>query len=247
MAEKLDPFSSRLVLMANAIYRRDVNTVGDAMCALRGLPRFDLRFAVFCLFRRVPAYGCRIENDLRAEQAGDAGCLRVPLIPADQYADGREARLPDAKTARWLSIVRESRVPRREVVFLVKERIVGDVHLSVYAQQLAVSIYDRCRIAIHASRLPLENRCDYDDLELARELLQRADRCSRNGFCEIEPLGLLRLAEVGSVEQLLKADDLSAAIRGFAHSCHGARDVVRHVVSYGFLDQTDSERRFSHC
>jgi hypothetical protein len=59
-------------------------------------------------------------------------------------------------------------------------------------------------------RLPLEDRNDEDDLEILRQRLQRRDGRSRDGLGQLEPLTLLRFAEVLAVEELLQADDLCA-------------------------------------
>ena len=45
-----------------------------------------------------------------------------------------------------------------------------------------------------------------------------------NRLGEVEALALLRFAEVRRVEELLEADDLRAARRGFANALDGRRD-----------------------
>ena len=72
----------------------------------------------------------------------------------------------------------------------------------------------------------------------------RVDRRSGDRLREIEALGLLRLAEVRRVEELLQADhDLRAAAGGFADALDGALDVLRRVGGDRFLNQSDRERR----
>ena len=69
VAEELDAVGARLVLVADAIGRRDVDAVGDRVRALGRAPRFDLRLAVLRFLRRMPADRRRIKNYLGAEQA----------------------------------------------------------------------------------------------------------------------------------------------------------------------------------
>src|SRR5882762_3996133 len=90
----------------------------------------------------------RIEQDLGAEQAGNACRLRVPLIPADQNANVGVAGFPDAETSRALviAIVGNVRISGREIELLVEKRIVGDVHLAIRAEK-------RSRSEEHTSEL----------------------------------------------------------------------------------------------
>ena len=148
-AEELDAVGARFVLVPDAIGRGDVDAVGDRVRALRRAPGVDLRRAPFVFLGRMPADGRRIEEHLRAEEARDARRFRVPLIPADEHADRGVARLPHL----------EARVPvaRREVVLLVEQRVVRDVHLAIHAEQAAVGVDDGGRIAIDA-RAPAARR-----------------------------------------------------------------------------------------
>ena len=140
VAEEREAVGARLVLVADAVGRRDVDAVGDRVRALDRPPRVDLRLAPFVLLGRVPADRRRVEEHLRAEQRRDARGLRVPLIPADQDADRGVARLPhlEAGPRARSPLVVEVPVAGREVVLLVEQRIVRDVHLAIHAEQ-------RCR------------------------------------------------------------------------------------------------------
>ena len=177
----------------------------------------------------MPSDRRRIEQHLRAHQARDARGFRIPLVPADQHADRRVARLPHAEAARlaWLfAVVIEVAVAGREVVLLVEQRIVGDVHLPVDAEEAPVRVDDRRRVPIDAGGLPLEDRHDEDDRQLTRELLHRIRGRSGNRLCQVEAVALLRLAEVERVEQLLQADDLRAAPGRVPHEPLGAPEVA---------------------
>ena len=67
----------------------------------------------------------------------------------------------------------EAQVARREVELLVVERVVGDVHLAVEAQQRAVGVEDDGRVVIEPRRPPLEERADDHDAGLLRDLRER--------------------------------------------------------------------------
>ena len=76
------------VLLAYTVDRSDEDAVGDGVGALDGLPGGVLGFAELGFFRGVPADGGGEEESFGAFEGGDAGALGVPLIPADEGADG---------------------------------------------------------------------------------------------------------------------------------------------------------------
>src|ERR1700735_1816857 len=161
MSEELETIGAWFRLMSDAVGSGDVDTVGDRMRALDRPPGLDLRGPELLFLRRVPSDRGRIEKDVGAEEAGDPRGLRVPLIPADQHTDLRVARLPDAKSVggaggRASFILR--RIARREVVLLVEERVIRNVHLAVDAEERAIGVDDRGRIAVDARGLPLGKR-----------------------------------------------------------------------------------------
>src|SRR5688572_599488 len=57
MPEEGDAVGARLVFVADAIRRGDVDAVGDRMRPLNGAPGLDLRASPFVLLRRMPADG----------------------------------------------------------------------------------------------------------------------------------------------------------------------------------------------
>ena len=116
------------VLVADAIHARDVDAVGDGVGALNGLPGIVLRRAELVFLRRMPADGGGIEEDLGALQRGEARAFGIPLVPADERADAAVRRVDGL----------ESEIAGREVELLVVERIVGDVHLAIDADDGAV-------------------------------------------------------------------------------------------------------------
>src|SRR5215213_5226965 len=144
MAEKLDSVGSGLVLVPDTVGRGDEYSIGNCVCPLRGSPRLELRVAELRLLIGMPADCGGIEQDLRTEEGVNARCLGIPLVPADQDADVRVPRFPDAKSMRpfMISVVLDVRVARREIILLVEQGIVRDVHLPVDAEERAVSVYD---------------------------------------------------------------------------------------------------------
>ena len=78
--------------------------------------------------RRVPADGGGIEEHFGALERGEARGFGVPLVPADQRADAAEAGVEGL----------EAEIAGGEVILLVVERVVGDVHLAVDAGERAV-------------------------------------------------------------------------------------------------------------
>src|SRR6187549_925720 len=114
----------------------------------------------------MPADGGGVEEHLGAKQRRDPRRLRIPLIPADEDAYGGVARLPDLESvgfAGTFAMVIKMAIARREVVLLVKQRIVRDVHLPIDAEKRAVRVDHRGRISIDARGLTLEERDDDDD------------------------------------------------------------------------------------
>src|SRR5262249_21337072 len=117
-------------------------------------PRRMLALAIFGFFARMPTDGRRIEENLRATKSRKTRALGVPLIPTDQRAD---LVIPCVEGL-------EPEVTGREVKLLVKERIVGDVHLAVHSEQFATRINHYCRIVIETRSATFKERRDDHDV-----------------------------------------------------------------------------------
>ena len=128
------------------------------MRALDGAPGVVLRGAVLHLLQRMPADGRGIEQHFGATQRGQASGFRIPLVPANQRGNAPESRIESA----------EAQVTGSEVKLFEIERVVGDVHLAVDPDERPIGVDHRRGIVIHASRAPLKQRCDDDDLQLTR-------------------------------------------------------------------------------
>ena len=194
-------------LMTDAIDGADKHAVGNGVGALDGEPGFVLRRSPLILFRRMPADGGGIEEDVGTLQGSQTRTLGIPLIPADQGADRALFQIEAA----------EAEVAGGEVILFVIEGIVGDVHLAVEAADFAVAADDDRGVVIEAGGAPLKKGDDNSGFQLAGEGAEARRTGSGNGLGEIEQSGVLALAEILGAEELGKADDLGAAAGGLAH------------------------------
>ena len=133
-------------------------------------------------------------------------------------------------------------VARREVVLLVEERVVRDVHLPVDAEQRAVGVDDGRRIPVNPRRLPLEQRHDQDDRQLAGQPLH-GRRSSAPGSappgrsgrlcCDLQKYGELK----SSFRQMIWAPRAAASRMSRSARARLARRIGPGVV----LDDPDGE------
>src|SRR5688500_5415972 len=110
MAPEFDPrpFAAQ-ALVPNAVHRRDPAAVRDRVTALDRLPRVELLRAVLVFFRRMPADGGGIEENVRALERRQPRAFRIPLIPAHERSDRTDLRVERA----------ESEIARREIELFV--------------------------------------------------------------------------------------------------------------------------------
>ena len=187
----------------------------------------------YCAFSAgVPADGGGVKKHLRAAQGGEPGGLGIPLIPADADADGGMPRVPGE----------EAEIAGREVEFLVKERVIRDVHLPVAAQQFPAGIENGGGIVIDARRAPLEERGDDNRAGLAGDLRQRLGGRPGNFLRQREVFVILDLAEVLGAEQLRQADDIRSLARGLPHHLAGAPEILLRLRAAAHLH--DAEHGF---
>src|SRR5690606_18525467 len=79
---------------------------------------------------RCPTDGGREKQDLGPHQGRDARGFRIPLVPANEYTDGCKPGFENLV----------SQIAGREVEFFIKCRIIGNVHLPVFAEVGAISV-----------------------------------------------------------------------------------------------------------
>src|SRR4051794_18884474 len=125
---ELDSRTARRSFVADAIHRGDVAAIRDRVTALHRFPARVLRLAVFLLLGGMPADRGGIKDQLRTAQRGQARSFRIPLIPANAHSDVSLLRRPGF----------ESEIAGREVKLLVERRVIRDVHLAIFAEELAV-------------------------------------------------------------------------------------------------------------
>ena len=170
------PVAGGVGLEARAVNRDDEAAVGDGVRTLHRFPCLVLRDAHLLLFLRVPADGRGVKEDFSALQRGQAGRFRVPLVPANQRA---ERGLVRGKRL-------ESEVAGREVEFLVIPRIIGNVHLAVFAHVALRAVDDRNRIVVQTCRPSFKETRDHGNPVLCRKLFERIDAGARNRFGQLE-------------------------------------------------------------
>src|SRR5208283_4231622 len=133
---ELQTFAGRLVaanvtgLEADAVRDRDINSIGDTVRALNGAPCIVLRLAVLRLLVGMPADRRGIKEHVRALQRRQARALGIPLVPAHQRTEFGVISCESLKP----------KIARREVKLLVIQRVVGNVHLTIDALQLAFAV-----------------------------------------------------------------------------------------------------------
>ena len=119
-----------------------------------------LRRAVLGLLARVPSDRGRIKQNLRATQRRQPRRFRIPLIPANADADVPMRRAEALETE----------IARREVKLLVERGVIGDVHLAILADDLAIGAEHDRGIVVNAGRAFFEERRDNHDAQFAGEL-----------------------------------------------------------------------------
>src|SRR5712671_1671170 len=128
--------------------------------------------AIFGLLGRMPADGGGIKKNFRALHGREARGFRIPLVPANQNANFAVAGLPRS----------EAEVPGREIKLLVIERVVGNMHFSVRAEQRTVRVNDRRCVMVNTGGALLEERSNDYDFVVSRQLLKRLGARSWNRF-----------------------------------------------------------------
>ena len=64
----------------------------------------------------------------------------------------------------------EAKIPRRKIKLLVVERIIGDMHLAIATNKLALRVKNDGSVVVKASSAALEERCDQTDPQIRRLL-----------------------------------------------------------------------------
>src|SRR5207245_7933894 len=128
MPPKFNAIAAGRCFVTDAVRCGDVAAVRDRVTSLNCFPGRMLRRAKFFSLARMPADGCRIKNNLGATQCGQPRRFGIPLVPANADTDLAALCFPGPKTE----------VTRREIKFLVIQRIVRGVNLEIFLVQSSV-------------------------------------------------------------------------------------------------------------
>src|SRR5579863_519009 len=208
-------------LLADTVDGGDEVLVGDRGGRLLELPE---------VLREAAARRRGVKDDARPAKAKSTPTLGEMAVVTDVDPDRTDGGLKD----------RIAEVARPEVVLLPKPGYLRDVVLSVLAEVGAVGINDKGGVVEDSRHLFFVDRDDEDHVQLFGELAhQLRRRAGRHRLRVREVLGVLHLAAVRAVEELLETEDLGALRRGifrhrdarFDHRLLVARPVV--------LDETD--------
>ena len=190
--------------VADPVDRRDVNPVGDRVGTLHGLPCVGLGRAELGLLGGMPADGGRIKQDL--------GPCKAVSRAASGYHWSQQTSVPTFAILRVESL--EPEIAGSEVVFLVIERVVRNVHLAIKTEHRAVGIEDDRRVVVDACRPALEDRADDDHVRLARDAASASVVGPGIGSARSNRDGVFHLAEIRRAKELGEAGDVRPILRG---------------------------------
>jgi hypothetical protein len=219
----------RLAFKADTIDDRDIGAIGNGMGALNGFPCVELSSADLRFLVRVPADAGGIKNNLRALKSGDAGTFGIPLIPTNLNADAGEFGVE----------VEKAEIAGGEIKFFVVERIVGNVHLAIFAEVGAVGVEDGAGIVVNAGGAAFKNGNDESNFLFFGDLGEALGGRTGNGFGEIEEFGVFGAAKIFAGEKFVETDDLSATRGRFADLFGSAKEIFFFVGGARHLHETD--------
>src|SRR5919112_623063 len=180
-----------VVLGADPVGRGDEVPVGRGGGRLLDLPQ---------PVREARLRGVRVEDDLRAVQSQLAPTLREVPVVADVDTHLADRRVEDGV----------AEVAGAEVELLPELVEVRDVVLAVLAEDAAVRVHHHGGVVVDAGLLLLIDRQHHDHAELTRQRGEALHDGPVGRLGVVVVLDVLGDAEVGPVEELLEADDLSA-------------------------------------
>ena len=236
MAEKFEPATVFCRLHPDTVGRGDIDTIGNRVAALDGLPCLPLRLAIFGFFRRVPANGGGVKNHVAALHCGQARGFGEPLIPADKHTNTAIAGIE----------IFEAQIPRCEIKFLVIARVIRNMHFAVDAKQRTVRIQHCGRIMIHPRGAALKQRGDNHHLQFFRKRAKMLRCRAGNRLGQIKKIMILRLAEIRAKKQLGQTGHLDALCRRLAQHGFSTRHIFSGRWLHGHLHNADFVGCSSH-
>ena len=179
--------------MAYAIDRHHRQSVGHGMAALHHGPSLALSLLLLGSVATLVADGRGIDEQLRTGQGHHSGAFGIPLVPANLHAKAAYARVDGL----------EAEVTGREVEFLVVGRVVGDVHLAIFACDAAIALQNYGRIVVKARGATLKQGGDNHDAVLLGQGAEEVGRRTRDGFSQVEIVSAFHLTEIWCIVQFL--------------------------------------------
>jgi hypothetical protein len=133
-------------LVSDAIHGNHEDAIRNRVGALNRLPRLHLRLIDGLALVELSTDRRRVEKEFRAGECGRPRRLGKPLIPTDQHTEPPGFGL----------MGHEAEISRREMEFLVVERIVGDMHLPIATGDFSSAVQDDRRVVVEARGTTLE-------------------------------------------------------------------------------------------
>ena len=124
------------------------------MTTLHSCPCLALALLLLLCVVGCIANGSRINKEFGSLQSHKSCCLWIPLVPANKHSKLAYACLD------WM----ETKVAGCEIELLVVSRIVGDVHLAVFAGYRSVALYHYSRVVVETWSTTLEERSNNDNI-----------------------------------------------------------------------------------
>src|SRR5438132_731910 len=90
----------------------------------------------------------------------------------------------------------KSEVPGCEIKFLVIQRIIGHVHLAIFAEQFSIRVDNRRSVVINPGAASLEQRRNNDRAGFSRHISERRCGFSRHSFSQCKILVIFRLTKI---------------------------------------------------
>ena len=204
---------------AGTVDRDHGQAVGYAVTALDQLPGLTLLRLLPVGVGGNAADGGGIDEHLGSGEGHCTGGFRIPLVPADQHAQGSQGSLDGL----------EAQVSGSEIELLVEERIVRDVHLAVLAGNGTVRVHYHGGIVIDTGGAALKEGEHDNHAQFLGQGAERLGGRAGNRFGQVAELSVLFLAEIEAVMQFLEHDQLRALGGRLPDVALQAGDVLRNV------------------
>ena len=219
-------------LMSDPVHSDDGETVGDGMTALYELPGVALTGLFLGRVAALIADSGGIDEYVCSSECHQTGTLGIPLIPADLHAELSYRGLYGAETE----------VSGSEIELLVVGRVIGDVHLAMETCNSAVTLEHNSRIMIESWSTALEEAGDEDNSMFAGKVAKEGCRWAGYGFCEIEVVNGLHLAEIRGIVKLLQDNEFGTASRDVSDGVGDVGFVSVNVCRAGVLNEGSFHR-----